>query len=144
MILSPSIHYLTSAAPLILGPTLPDVKEYLINGPLFFGSTQAFSRLFSVKDDGNDIVIDFSSSRVFDHSALEAINTLADRYGEIGKRVYLRGLSSDCSKLLDRVHAGGLPPYEVIESNPSKDPIYQVATEPQYYKDVRVPSLQAS
>lgn len=80
------------------GPTLPNVKTYNINGPLFFGSTQAFSRLFSVKDDPNEVVIDFTGSRVFDHSALEAINNIADRYGAMGKRVYLRHLSKDCAR----------------------------------------------
>ncbi|KAL7508117.1 hypothetical protein ACHAWX_000714, partial [Stephanocyclus meneghinianus] len=68
------------------GPRLPNIKSYNINGPLFFGSSQQFSRLFSVKEDPNDIVIDFTNSRVFDHSALEAINTVADRYGALGKR----------------------------------------------------------
>ncbi|KAL7538907.1 hypothetical protein ACHAWF_011186 [Thalassiosira exigua] len=120
------------------GPILPNVKSYNINGPLFFGSTQAFSRLFSVKDDPDDVVIDFTGSRVFDHSALDAINTLADRYGALGKRVYLRHLSSDCAKLLGKVHDGGLPPYEVVETSPN-DPIYGVAEQPQFYEDVPVP-----
>eukprot|EP00986_Skeletonema_menzelii_P010313 scaffold5018_cov147-Skeletonema_menzelii.AAC.8 len=108
------------------GPTLPNVKTYNINGPLFFGSTQRFSQLFSVKEDPDDVVIDFTQSRVYDHSALEAINNLADRYGSIGKRVYLRRLSSDCANLLEKVHKGGLPPYEVIEVSPV-DPVYDVA-----------------
>jgi len=120
------------------GPTLPNVKSYNINGPLFFGSTQAFSRIFSVKEDPDDIVIDFTGSRVFDHSALEAINNIADRYGALGKRVYLRHLSKDCARLLGNVHGGGLPPYEVVESN-SNDPFYGVAEKPEFYNDVPVP-----
>lgn len=120
------------------GPTLPNVKSYNINGPLFFASTQAFSRIFRVKEDPDDIVIDFTGSRVFDHSALEAINNIADRYGALGKRVYLRHLSKDCARLLGNVHEGGLPPYEVVESNPN-DPFYGVAEKPEFYKDVPVP-----
>jgi len=108
------------------GPTLPNVKTYNINGPLFFGSTQSFSQLFRVKEDPDDVVIDFTQSRVYDHSALEAINSICDRYGSIGKRVYLRRLSSECAKLLAKIHKGGLPPYEVIEVSPS-DPVYDVA-----------------
>ena len=114
------------------GPILPSVKSYVLNGPLFFGSTTAFSRLFSVKDDPDDIVIDFTSSRVFDHSALESINTIADRYGALGKRVYLRHLSRDCARLLGKVHAGGLPPYEVVQTSPN-DPFYGVAEESKLY-----------
>lgn len=117
---------------------MPNVKSYNINGPLFFGSTTAFSRLFSVKEDPDDIVIDFTDSRVFDHSALDAINSLADRYGSLGKRVYLRHLSRDCATLLGKVHEGGLPPYEVVEANPN-DPVYGVAARPEVYKDVPVP-----
>lgn len=119
------------------GPRLPNIKSYNINGPLFFGSTQQFSRLFSVKDDPNDIVIDFTNSRVFDHSALDAIDTIAGRYGALGKRVYLRHLSGDCAKLLAKVHEGGLPPFMVVESG-AFDPVYGVAEQPKYYKDVPV------
>eukprot|EP00804_Cyclotella_cryptica_P005416 CCRYP_017092-RA/>CCRYP_017092-RA protein AED:0.04 eAED:0.04 QI:0/0.5/0.66/1/0.5/0.66/3/33/687 len=119
------------------GPRLPNIKSYNINGPLFFGSSQQFSRLFSVKEDPNDIVIDFTNSRVFDHSALEAINTIADRYGALGKRVYLRHLSSDCAKLLAKVHEGGLPPFMVVESG-EFDPVYGVAEQSKYYQDVPV------
>lgn len=96
------------------------------------------ARLFSVKEDPDDVVIDFNNSRVFDHSALEAINNIADRYGALGKRVYLRRLSSDCAKLLEKVHEGGLPPYEVVEVS-SNDPVYGVAARPEVYKDVPVP-----
>ena len=120
------------------GPTLGAVKSYNINGPLFFGSTQSFSRLFQVKDDPPEIVIDFTNSRVFDHSALEAINTIADRYGALGKRVYLRHLSRDCAQLLDKVHKGGLPPYEVVESSPN-DPFYGIAESSKVYESVPVP-----
>lgn len=120
------------------GPRLPNVKSYNIHGPLFFGSSQAFSGLFRVKEDPDDIVIDFTSSRVFDHSALDAINALANRYGALGKRVYLRHLSSDCAKLLGKIHDGGLPPFEVVESDPSTDPVYGVAEDSKYYKDVAV------
>mmetsp|Transcript_28565 Transcript_28565/g.57273 ORF Transcript_28565/g.57273 Transcript_28565/m.57273 type:complete len:658 (+) Transcript_28565:358-2331(+) len=119
-------------------PRLPNIKCYNLNGPLFFGSAQQFSSLFNAKEDPETIVIDFSQSRVFDHSALEAINNLADRYGNLGKRVYLRRLSSDCAKLLAKVHDGGLPPYEIIEVDPGKDPIYGIAEKSELYSDVPV------
>ena len=38
----------------------------------------------------------------------QAINTIADRYGAVGKRVYLRRLSSDCAKLLAKVSVLGM------------------------------------
>ncbi len=102
-------------------------KAYNLNGPLFFGSTTKFASLFDIRNDPDDIIIDFTESRVYDHSALEAINNLADKYGEVGKKVYLRFLSVDCAKLLTKLH-GGSRPYEIIESDPSKDPVYGVAS----------------
>ena len=70
----------------------------------------------------------------------QAINTLADKYGELGKTVHLRHLSSDCAGLLARLN-GDARPYEVIESDPATDPVYEVAEDSKVYKDVPAPSL---
>lgn len=104
-------------------------KSYNIQGPLFFGSTLQFGNLFDIKEDPKDVIIDFTNARVMDHSALEAINTVADRYGEAGKKVHLRHLSSDCASLLNKLNGkeGKLRPYELIESDQETDPVYGVA-----------------
>ncbi len=101
-------------------------KCYNMNGPLFFGSTTQFSNIFDVKNDPKDIVIDFTNSRIMDHSALEVINNIADKYGAVGKRVHLRHMSEECAVLLRNLD-GGDRPYELIESD-SSDPVYGVAT----------------
>jgi len=103
-------------------------KSYKISGPLFFGSTTSFSNLFqNVRDDPSDVVLDFGDSRIYDHSALEAIHGIADKYNEAGKKVHLRHLSEDCSRLLTTLH-GDNSPYElIIESDPGTDPVYSVA-----------------
>ncbi len=101
-------------------------KSYRLQGPLFFGSTTQFSKLFNVKDDPSDIIIDFSGSRVYDHSALEAINNVADKYGDAGKKVHLRHLSKNCGDLLTNLN-GNNRPYELIEADPKTDPVYSVA-----------------
>ena len=46
-------------------------RTYKVDGPIFFGSTQTFSGLFDPKDDPDDVVIDFTDSRVMDQSAME-------------------------------------------------------------------------
>jgi SulP family sulfate permease len=97
-------------------------KIYQLHGVLFFGSVTRFRDLFTPQEDPDDVVIDFYFSRVYDQSGLEAINTLAERYQKVGKRLHLRHLSDDCRKLLDR--AGDL-----VEVNISEDPHYHVATE---------------
>lgn len=94
-------------------------KVYQINGPIFFGSAANFSELFNAKDDPQDVIIDFAQSRVVDHSAIEAIETVAERYSKLGKTLHLRHLSQDCRALLTK--AGSL-----IEINVKEDPTYKV------------------
>ncbi len=73
-------------------------------------------------------------------SAPQAINTLADKYGELGKTVHLRHLSSDCAGLLARLN-GDARPYEVIESDPATDPVYEVAAKSGLIAGVKVPEV---
>lgn len=95
-------------------------KIYQLRGPIFFSSAHKFSELFDVHKDPEHVIIDFVNSRVSDHSAIEAIDTLAERYTKAGKQLHLRHLSPDCSKLLKK--AGNLVEVNVIE-----DPHYHVA-----------------
>jgi len=95
-------------------------KVYELTGPLFFGSVQAFHELFDPKSDPYEVIVDFYDSRVVDHSGLEAIDTLADRYLRAGKRLHLKHLSQECRTLLDK--AGNL-----VEVNLMEDPRYRVA-----------------
>jgi SulP family sulfate permease len=93
---------------------------YAVTGPLFFGSVTSFLERFDPKKDNDDVVIDFARSRVADHSGLEAIDTLAERYENAGKKLHLVHLSGDCRRLLRK--AGNLVEVNVIE-----DPTYFVA-----------------
>jgi SulP family sulfate permease len=97
-----------------------DSKVYELHGPLFFGSVHNFQELFDPKNDPDDVVVEFKYSRVSDHSAIEAIDTLAERYLSADKRLHLRHVSPECRKLLRK--AGGLCEVNVIE-----DPTYLVA-----------------
>ena len=93
---------------------------YAVTGPLFFGSVTSFLERFDPAQDNDDVVIDFARSRVADHSGLEAIDTLAERYENAGKTLHLVHLSEECRKLLKK--AGNLVEVNVIE-----DPKYFVA-----------------
>ena len=97
-------------------------KIYQLHGPLFFASISSFKDLFEPSSDPDDVVIDFYYTRVYDQSALEAINALADKYEACGKRLHLTHLSHECRGLLDR--AG-----DFVEVNLSEDPQYHVATD---------------
>ena len=93
---------------------------YAVTGPLFFGSVTSFLDHFDPTKDNDDVIIDFARSRVADHSGLEAIDSLAERYLSEGKTLHLVHLSEECRRLLKR--AGGLVEVNVIE-----DPQYFVA-----------------
>ena len=93
---------------------------YSVKGPLFFGSVQTFLDQFDQQSDNNDVIIDFKDSRVCDHSALKAIDSLAQRYKRRGKKVHLLHLSKDCQRLL-------APAQDMIEVNVVEDPNYFVA-----------------
>ena len=97
-------------------------RIYYLRGPIFFGSVQNFLELFDPKQDPDDVIIDFERSRVADHSGLEAIDTLAERYSRAGKTLHLRHLSAECKILLSK--AGNMVELNVIE-----DPDYKIATD---------------
>ena len=81
--------------------TLADgTKVYEIWGPLFFGSIQAFNSKFDVKGDPDRVIIDFMESRVSDHSALEALFNLVEKYEAAGKQVTIQHLSEECQRLM--------------------------------------------
>jgi SulP family sulfate permease len=95
-------------------------RVHELNGPLFFGSVKNFLELFHPEEDADDVIIEFQNSRVADHSAIEAIDTLAERYIQAGKTLHLRHLSEECRRLLKK--AGNL-----VEVNVMEDPRYHVA-----------------
>ena len=95
-------------------------RVHELNGPLFFGSVKNFLELFNPEEEPDDVIIEFQNSRVADHSAIEAIDTLAERYIRAGKTLHLRHLSEECRQLLKK--AGSL-----VEVNVMEDPRYYVA-----------------
>ncbi len=96
------------------------VKIYKLRGTLFFASVTQFRNLFDPADDPEQVVIDFAGARIVDHSAVEAIDSLAGRYTERGKKLYLRHLCADCLELLDKAK-------DLVELNITEDPHYHIA-----------------
>jgi SulP family sulfate permease len=95
-------------------------KVYELSGTVFFASATLFRDLFTPKDDPDKVIIEFRRAKVMDHSALEAIDGLAERYQQAGKRLHLRHLSPDCYELLKKAKS-------MIEVNLIEDPRYHVA-----------------
>ena len=104
-------------------------KVYEIWGPLFFGSISAFNEKFDVKNDPNSVEIDFVESRVSDHSALEAIFVLVEKYQNAGKKIKLKHLSADCKILLYKAN----PIFHQIIEEDIDDPRYHLVANPEKF-----------
>jgi len=121
-----ALVYAWNAAARIHASRRPSVREegavvYDIEGPLFFGSATSFQELFHPDEDPDIVILDFMDSRIVDQSGLQAIEAVAQKYADAGKRLQLRHLSRDCHKLLAR--AGQL----VVEQD--DDPDYGLAVD---------------
>ncbi|NQX91589.1 MAG: SulP family inorganic anion transporter, partial [Flavobacteriales bacterium] len=100
-------------------------KVYEIWGPLFFGSTQAFTSKFDPKNDPDSIEIDFIESKVSDHSGIEALRAIANKYLALGKEVKVTHLSPDCKALLLKAN----PKFEEVIESSIDDPRYYVVSD---------------
>ena len=100
-------------------------KVYEIWGPLFFGSVQTFNSKFEPEKDPDKIEIDFIESKVSDHSAIEALRNVANKYIDQGKEVRLTHLSPDCKALLIKNN----PEFDDIIESSIDDPRYYVMTD---------------
>ncbi|WP_347922378.1 SulP family inorganic anion transporter [Pontimicrobium sp. SW4] len=104
-------------------------KIYEIWGLLFFGSISAFNEKFDIKNDPDHVEIDFVEARVSDHSAIEAIFSLVNKYKAEGKSVKLKHLSEDCKVLLYK----SSPMFRDIIVEAIDDPRYHLAENPEAF-----------
>ncbi|GAA0749106.1 SulP family inorganic anion transporter [Gaetbulibacter jejuensis] len=104
-------------------------KTYEIWGPLFFGSIQSFNSKFDVKNDPENVEIDFVESRVSDHSAMEAIFNLVNKYEAAGKSLKLKHLSEDCKALMYKAS----PKFKEVIVEDINDPRYYLAANPEEF-----------
>ena len=96
---------------------------YAIEGPLFFGSATTFARLVDAREESNNkIVWDFAGCKVWDPTAVSALDDAAAKCRERGKAVVLRHLSPSCAALLRQCG-------DLVEVNVEEDPIYPVAAD---------------
>jgi len=104
-------------------------KIYEIWGPLFFGSISAFNDKFDAKNDPENVEVDFVESRISDHSALEAIFNLVNKYEAEGKSIKLKHLSEDCKILLYKSN----PKFHEVIIEDIDDPRYHLAENPEKF-----------
>jgi SulP family sulfate permease len=100
-------------------------KVYSIWGPLFFGSIQNFNSKFDPNNDPDKVEIDFMESKVADHSGIEALRNLANKYLDQGKSIEFIHLSPECTELLLKANPG----FEEVIRTSIDDPRYYVVTD---------------
>lgn len=76
---------------------------YQIKGPLFFASVQGFLSKFDAKEKADSIIIDFSNSKIWDGSAVNAVDKVVLKYKGQGTSVHVIGLDQESSQLLENL-----------------------------------------
>ena len=104
-------------------------KVYEIWGPLFFGSITDFNAKFDINNDPGNIEIDFVESRISDHSALEALFVLVEKYQKAGKSIKLKHLSKDCKVLMYKAN----DKFRDVIIEDVEDPRYHLAENPEAF-----------
>jgi len=97
-------------------------KVYQLHGPLFFASATQFKELFDARNDPDTVVIDFYYTRVYDHSAMEAIRSIAQKYQQLGKTVHLTHLSESCRDMIRKAK-------DLVCVSMSDEPQFHVSTD---------------
>lgn len=79
------------------------VRTYRVSGQMFFGTVTNFLSEFDPANDPEKIVIDFSKSHVWDHSAANAISKVIFKYRQVNKEVAITGLNEESTRLVERI-----------------------------------------
>ena len=102
-----------------------NTKLYNVRGVLFFASFNHFLDKFDVQNDPVNIIIDFKEGRIVDHSGIDAIYSLSEKYLKKECKLKLRYLSRD-SKFL--IKNSAIKSHVHLHDDPS-DPEYKVVTD---------------
>lgn len=78
-------------------------KTYTVHGPLFFASVQDFVSQFDLKEEVKSVVIDFTHSKIWDDSAVGAIDKVVLKYRVHGTNVQIFGLDHESSTLINHL-----------------------------------------
>jgi SulP family sulfate permease len=86
-----------------------DTAHYVVDGELFFASSNDLTTQFSYAEDPERVVIDLSRSHVWDASTVAALDAIETKYAARGIRVELVGLNQASGLFHGRL-TGGFPP----------------------------------
>ncbi|WP_279222249.1 SulP family inorganic anion transporter [Anaerophilus nitritogenes] len=80
-----------------------DKKVYTVTGQIFFASTIDFIEAFDFKEKISEIDIDFTHARLWDDSAVGAIDKILMKFNQNNIKVNIIGLNKNCSTLFDKL-----------------------------------------
>jgi SulP family sulfate permease len=76
---------------------------YTVEGQLFFASADDFIAAFKFNVENVTITVDFSNARIWDDSAVGALDKVVMKYRENQNAVHIRGLDAGSQKLVDKL-----------------------------------------
>lgn len=77
---------------------------YLINGQVFFASTEPMMDAFDYKDNAEHVILDFSNARLLDESAATALKKSISKFESYGKQVEVCGLDANSTSLVTTLY----------------------------------------
>ncbi|MHC8967634.1 SulP family inorganic anion transporter [Priestia aryabhattai] len=80
-----------------------NMKQYRVSGQLFFATISFFMDEFQYETDPDTIIIDFSSSHIWDQSAVIGISKIIDKYERLNKKVIVKGLNEESKKIVRQI-----------------------------------------
>ncbi len=78
-------------------------RTYRVAGQLFFVSSEAFLESFDPTEELDEVVIDLTNAHLWDVTAVEAVDKLAQRFRDRGTSTTVVGLNPDSAKLVKRL-----------------------------------------
>ncbi len=76
---------------------------YMVKGQLFFASTLKFIDNFNYTENKKVVYIDFSKAKIWDESAVDAIDKVIAKFSKNGVDITLINVNSQCESLINRM-----------------------------------------
>lgn len=83
--------------------------KYVVKGQLFFASTLKFINSFDYTQDVGSVDIDLSKVKIWDESAVDAIDKVVIKFHKNGIKTNLLGMSKPCLELIDKMAVHNKP-----------------------------------
>ncbi|HLU82304.1 MAG TPA: SulP family inorganic anion transporter [Trueperaceae bacterium] len=83
-------------------------RTYVIEGQMFFVSTEAFMDAIDTRETPRHLILDFSNANIWDATAVDAVEGLKRRFEARGAEVELIGVTPQAQELMQRLGNGRL------------------------------------